>query len=687
VKQIKFKINTKKSIQANIIALQLLTIATLGQAQNYNNGQQNLNNNPSQLGNNNVQGSSNSMSGPGNQNGPQQLPLEKLNKLQDKLKELAGTIPGLENKVELSVNGVSMQEFIRGIAIQNNLNINVDPSINIQVVNNFNDVTVNDVLLFVCKNYNLDINFFGSILSLTKYSPPPPEKIAYVPKKLKIEYNDNKDLLTLDLSNDSLSSVIKEISKQSKKNVIASHDLYNKVVSGYIQESSFPTALYNLAISNDLKVTLTEDNFYLFEKKVEANMLQDKNGNKSSGRFNNGKRGAVPGLKIKVDNEGLLNVEANNVPLSDVINEACNLYKANYFLLTELKGFSTSNITGVSLEEFLKRVFNGTEYTFQKDANTYIIGERTLEGLRTSKVFPFKFRTVEKVMDFIPPDLKKGIDIKAFPDLNSLILSGSQPRIEELVSFLREIDRTVPVIQIEITIIDYTDTKSVSTGIEAGLGTAPATTSGTVFPSPNVTISATSLNNFLNNVSGGAVNLGQVTPNFYLNLKALETQGIVKIRSTPRLATLNGHEAKMTIGDTEYYLETSTTLQGSVAATSQTAQNWKTVNADLEISINPIISADNQITLDVKFKQSTFTARISPTAPPGTTSRNFQALIRVKNDETILLGGLEESQVNDTGSGIPILSRIPIIKWFFSSRTKSNTKTRLSILIKPTVLY
>jgi type IV pilus assembly protein PilQ len=111
------------------------------------------------------------------------------------------------------------------------------------------------------------------------------------------------------------------------------------------------------------------------------------------------------------------------------------------------------------------------------------------------------------------------------------------------------------------------------------------------------------------------------------------------------------------------------------------------VSADLSVVINPIVSGDEQITLDVHVKQSSFTEKIAPTAPPGTVTRDFQSLIRVKNEEMILLGGLEENSMNDSGTGTPLLSRIPVIKWLFSSRNKTKKKSKLTIFIKPTVVY
>src|ERR1700733_2572601 len=96
--------------------------------------------------------------------------------------------------------------------------------------------------------------------------------------------------------------------------------------------------------------------------------------------------------------------------------------------------------------------------------------------------------------------------------------------------------------------VDVQNSKTLATGIEAGLGTKPQTTGGTVFPGVDLTLSSSSLNEIISGVNGlGIVNLGNVTPNFYVTLKALETQGVLQLRSTPKLATLNGSPAKLSI--------------------------------------------------------------------------------------------------------------------------------------------
>jgi type IV pilus assembly protein PilQ len=61
--------------------------------------------------------------------------------------------------------------------------------------------------------------------------------------------------------------------------------------------------------------------------------------------------------------------------------------------------------------------------------------------------------------------------------------------------------------------------------------------------------------------------------------------------------------------------------------------------------------------------------------------------VRVKNGEMIMLGGLEENSNSNSGKGLPLISRIPVLKWIFGNRTKSKTENKLTIFIKPTIIY
>ena len=609
---------------------------------------------------------------------------DRFEAIETKLNELGAETPGLFEKVEMSVDGISVQEFIRGLATTNNLNISVEASLSAKIYNNFTNVRVIDVLMFLCRKYDLDVNFIGSIISFSQHAAPLAVINKPLAKTLKIEYDNESNNLNMDLSGDSLQRVIKEITRLSQKNVLCAPDVGSKIVSGFIQNTPLPQALNMLAFSNNLKLVTTKDNVFLFERMDVPAAGTGTSGSPARSGYSN----TSGTYKVKSDGNMQVTVEAQGAPMNDIINAVSNEVRVQYFLFSDIKGLATFNIEGATYEHFLTNLLNGTDYTFRKQGEVYLIGDRNIEGLRTTRVLQLQSHEVQKLVDFVPAELKKGVDIKMFPDLSSLILCGSEPRINEIEAFIRQIDKPVPNISIEVMIVDINQSHTVATGIEAGLGTAPSVTGGTVFPALNMTLSSSSINDIITGINGlGYVNLGQVTPNFYLTLKAMETNGLLKIHSTPRVATLNGQEAKMSISNTEYYLEQAT--QQIIAQVPQqiTTNVFKPVNAELAITINPRVTGDEQVTLEITVKQSTFTTRISPLAPPGTTSRDFKSIIRVKNGEMIMIGGLEEETVNESASGVPFLSRIPIIKWFFSSRTKAKTKDKLTIFIKPTVVY
>lgn len=603
----------------------------------------------------------------------------RFDKIKKKLDELAVTVPGLNNSVELSVNGLPIQEFIRGLALANNLNVSVEPDLDTKILDNFSNVTVTDVFLFLCRRYQLDITFIGNIMVFTKYIPPPPAVIPYTTKIPVINWDAAKEQVSLDLQNDSLVIVARELTRKTGKNVVFSPELTGKKMNGYIQNQELKVALEKLAFANDLKVTATDEDFFLIEPNKGNNQKEIAPAGKTTA--------ALPaGTKMATEN-GLITLDATNASIGDLVNAISFSLKKQYFLFSEIKGTATLSIKDATYDQFLDDVFNGTEFTYRKNGETYFIGDRNAEGLRVTHLVKMQYRTVDKVVDYIPSDFKKGVDIKTFPDLNSIILSGSEPRIAEIESFLRQIDQVVPMVMIEVIIIDFSKSHTVAAGIQAGLGTPPAN-NGQLTPNVDVTVNGDAINNLISGLNGfGFLNLGYITPDFYLHLTALEQNGVLNIRSTPKLSALNGNIAKMSIGTTEYYLEQTTNIIGSQNPQTQVTNTYKPLNADLSISITPMVSGDEQVTLSISVKQSTFTKRVSDTGPFGTTQRSFESVVRVKNQQMVLLGGLEEEAETESGKGTPLLSRLPILKWIFGLHSKTKSKTRLSVLIRPTVMY
>lgn len=618
---------------------------------------------------------------------------DRFSVIEQKLTVLTPDNPGLNGKVELSVSGAPLQEMIRGIAQVNGLNISVDPDVNVNVVNNFSNVTVKDVILFIAREYNLDVSFVGSIITFSNIAAPKVEAPVFTPKAIEIKYDKKTDQLTLNLKNDTLFAVAKEITSVTGKNVICAPGLGTSIVSSYVYALPFLDALNSMAFSNDFKIDLTPNNVYTISKKEVANEVRQNSADGASGG-KKGKKGinatddATPdGLSLEMDEAGLISVIAGNVPLLDVIKAVSQKAKMNYFLVSEITGNISFNISGLSYEDFLKYVFNGTNFSYKKDGSIYMMGDRTFEGLRATSMIPIRYRSIQDVAEMIPSNIKKGVEIKAFEEQNSLLITGSQEAIDEIESFIRGIDKTVPVVLIELIVTNVTNKVQISSGISMGVDSKVAK-GGTLNPKFNYTFGTTSISKLLSVLGGGGlINLGNVSSDFYVNLQALEEQGYIKVKSMPKLATLNSHEASMSIGETEYYSQTSSTVIPGTTPTTVSQTTYNAVNASFQLTIKPYLSSDDYVTLEVSVTQADFTARISPEAPPGQTNTTFKSLIRVKNNEMVVLGGLEKKSVTETGSGVPFLSRVPVLKYFFSKRSRESKTEKLSIFIKPTIIY
>jgi len=585
-------------------------------------------------------------------------------------------IPGLNQSVDLSVNNLPIQELIRSIAIANRINVVVDPSLKIFVTNNFVEVPAKDVFSYICNTYNLNIVTNGSILTFTKKE----EKEREISdKKVNIVFDSISDLITLDLRNDSLLKVSRLITNLTGVNVLVMPDSRNTIVDMYLKSAKIDDALNMLATTNNLGIDKQKDS-YVFNSLT--NNLQNQGNNGRNKKLSHGI------IKIKALNKNRLSIDAMDAPLLELVQMVSKESSAEYFIYSELTGSTSIYLEDATYEEFLQAVLNTTDYTYSMDHGIYLIGERQMESLRETRVCQLKYRSIKDVTTVIPQGLTKDITVFEFIELNSLILSGSKHAIAEVVDFIRLIDKVVPLITIDVIIIDNRTGFSVSTGLSAGLGNEPVSTTGEVFSGVDMTIGAESINKLINSFNGfGSVNLGNVTPNFYMSLKLMEEQGIIKVRSTPKLSTLNGHEANIIIGEKEYYVQENTDFIVNQSTSQKTTKQYKDVTAEFSLTITPYVSGDEQITMNVAVKQSTFTSRMSPDAPPGQLSRDFSSLVRVRNNEMILLGGLEVSSLNETSSGLPWISRIPIIKWLFSSRDRSTKNDKLNIFIKPTVIY
>lgn len=618
---------------------------------------------------------------------------ERLTQIETKLTELSAKVPGLKQTVQLTVNNVSLQDYLGALARANGLSIYVDPKLNVRVNSSLNNVSAINVLLFLAKTYNLDVTNTGSIIQVEAHlDPTVPVRIPV--KDIGVKYEQLTNSLSLELSNDSLAAVARKITQLSGKNIVVPGGLQAKKVNAFIKSAPFDAALEKLAFSNEFKMVRTGDNFYLFQPLSDGEELYVNGDRNTSVRkvFKPmpGVGGNVSNINLfsrMVGGQKLISADATNAPIADLVKAASQELNKNYFTYSEIKGNISTHIQDISYESFLNSLFQGTDYTFQEENGIYMIGERRLEGLRTHRAIQLQNRTIDTVLAMIPTEWRKGVDFKEFREQNTLMLSGSAPQVREVEQLIKQIDVLVPMVMIEVTLIDINKSRTTSTGIKIGVGDSTAKTGGTLLSGTNFTFGAASINNLLDRLGGSYMNLGHVVPNFYATISALENHGNVEVHSIPKLNVLNGHTASLSQGSSRWYvIQTQNVLPSLTSPTNVFTQQYNKVDANMVINIKPQISGDDQVTLGVKIDITDFIGTPPPNAPPPISTSKYESLIRAHNEDMIVLGGIERTTESDDVSGTPLLSRIPILKFFFSTKTKSVSKIVTLVFIKPTIL-
>lgn len=593
-----------------------------------------------------------------------------LTRIQNMLNEVAKDEPRYKETLDISVSNIAVGDFLKNIAKAGGLNLNVESGEEKKISCNFKQVTVSDAIFYICKEYNFDLDLTGKILSIF------PCKLPYVEPLISINYDPIQKVFSFDFTQARLIDVSRKFSDVSGVNIVVPISLSEVRITAFGKEMTVDNALQSIAATNELIAQRKSAKLWTLFRHSEKETEEIKQ--TTYFRMDN----------MEVDSLGLITAQITNANIHDVVRDLCQRLNHSYFFVDNLERNTGIFVEKIDFDSFLTVIFTGTNYTWRVDNGIYIFGKANQGGsLLSARVIPMKYRSVDKVLEIIPKDFSTGVEILPFPDLNSLVVNGDQRKVNQLVTYLNDIDKSVPLISIDVIILDATDTNAQEVGISMGLGKESTTTSGSLSPGLDMTLGSASVNKLINSFNGfGSINLGCVTPNFYLGLKLLEEAGKITLRSTPRLSTLNGHKATLKSGEMKYYKESQTYLTGTQNPIQSESYQWKNVEANLSLDITPYVSLDSCITMQIDLTQSEFTEREDKDAPPGTTTRSFVSIIKVRNEEMVLLGGIERNMSSRVSTGLPFIARIPILRWLFGSSSKKVSTQKLNVFIKPTII-
>lgn len=172
-------------------------------------------------------------------------------------------------------------------------------------------------------------------------------------------------------------------------------------------------------------------------------------------------------------------------------------------------------------------------------------------------------------------------------------------------------------------------------------------------------------------------------------VKFLTTQGDVKAISSPRVMTLNNQPAMISVGKDLFYQTTAElSVQGTEPATTQRVES---VFAGILLDITPEIAPNGLITLKINPSISETVETITSSAgvrqiPPDLVRRQIASVIKVRDGQHAILGGLISSKTGYENNKVPVLGDLPVLNHLFKSEQKINTVEELVLIITPHIV-
>lgn len=291
------------------------------------------------------------------------------------------------------------------------------------------------------------------------------------------------------------------------------------------------------------------------------------------------------------------------------------------------------------------------------------------------------------------------VQYDSIPNLNTIMIRGKLVDVRNAVEFLQTIDQPVPVVLVELLIVqfvhgdDFTWRYDVFNG-QIARGDAPSVTAnGTSLPlTTNFGERAFGINAEGMGISatdgGGPMAftaVGNLTASFRQNLKFLISKKQARIVTNPHIAVVSGNEGRIELNEEFNY---TTSLIFPTAGTTNVGQADK-LQAQTQLTVTPtVISAEN-IHMAVNTDLAAFVPNITNGAAgvvktlPDKRQSRISTSVTLPEGDTIIIGGLVKEEATEARSKIPGANRIPVVGHLFKARSSTKQFTETVIYITP----
>ena len=280
--------------------------------------------------------------------------------------------------------------------------------------------------------------------------------------------------------------------------------------------------------------------------------------------------------------------------------------------------------------------------------------------------------------------LLKVNDIYLDERLNMIYLRGTLPQVRLAEKVLALQDQPAPEVVLDVEVLEVNRSHLLDLGLQPPtqfgvLTPVPATTSSTTGGVIVTTTSGTNQLTLDNLRHLSAAQIGVNNP--VLNL--LQQDGDVNLLANPRIRVVNKEKAKILIGDKVPVITTTATANVGVS------ESVNYLDVGLKLEVQPEVYPDNDVGMNVNLEVSNITQQIKGSNGSlvyQISTRSASTSLRLKDGETQALAGLIQDSENNSATGLPFLSDLPLVGHLFADKSHKRVKDEIVLLITPHIV-
>jgi type II secretory pathway component GspD/PulD (secretin) len=324
----------------------------------------------------------------------------------------------------------------------------------------------------------------------------------------------------------------------------------------------------------------------------------------------------------------------------------------------------TVNLRNIAPEIAVQSIATANGLALSRVGSLFVLSEGVPNDLATYRVSG----TQSYRMQNLKADTASGLlpnflysYVKVNPEQNAVVVSAPSQMLAKIGQDLNKVDLPSPQILIEAIIVEFTDNADRDLGLLL----------------KNVRSTSVSTAN-TNTGSFSYDTVGVLPQSFNLTLNALEKTGKARVRARPQMAVVNGKSANIFIGAQRF-------IQTQYNSFGQTQVRIQPVDVGVKLAVTPLTGGNGEVTTTIAPEVSNITEQDPLTGLPVLSTRNANTTVRVRDGETIVIGGLTLDQAQVINRKVPLLGDIPILGTLFRSQSKSNVKTELVVFVTPRI--